>query len=262
MEQRSSVADFGEQWTSYTQQEGYFASEEMLQDYFGPLLKLEVFSGKSVCEVGSGNGRFVKLIANHAQSVCGIEPSDAVAVAREYTSGCPNVKFINESIYDVEPTEQFDYVLCLGVLHHLPHPVDAVRKIHSLTKSGGRAVIWVYGKEGNRTYLIISGILRFCTTRIPHKALDVLSKALTYPLKWYIALCKKVPLPMRSYMLNVLGKYDDYTLTLTIYDQLNPSIAEYWSRSEFESILRAGGFADCKLYHRHGYSWTAIMEKP
>ncbi len=261
MTERSSVGDFGEQWTSYQKQEGYFVSEEMLEDYFGPLLELSDFRGKSVCEVGSGNGRFIKLLSRYAASVCGIEPSDAVDVARDYVKDADNVRFVNQSIYDINLGETFDYVLCLGVLHHLPEPVEAVKKIHQLTKPGGRAVIWVYGKEGNRLYLCVSRILRFFTVRIPHRALDLLSKVLTYPLKWYIALCRKAALPMRDYMVNVLGNYDDYTLTLTIYDQLNPSIAEYWSREEYEAILRDGGFSEFELYHRHEYSWTALLRK-
>ena len=49
---------------------------------------------------------------------------------------------------------------------------------------------------------------------------------------------------------------------LVIYDQLNPAYAKYYTRAEAEALLSQGGFADVKLYHRHGYSWTVSGVKP
>lgn len=62
-------------------------------------------------------------------------------------------------------------------------------------------------------------------------------------------------------MVNVLGKYSFYELELTIYDQLNPNVAAYWTREEFKNILESGGLEPLEFYHRHGYSWTAISKQ-
>jgi SAM-dependent methyltransferase len=259
--QGSSVEDFSDQWVHYKQQAGRYASEEMLADYLDPLLDLRSLAGADVCEVGCGNGRFLRHLAARAKSVTGIEPSEAYRNSIEYTRDLPNVRVVHSDVYDVTIENAFDYVFCLGVLHHTPDPAETVRRIRRMTKPSGKAVIWTYGREGNGLYLLLARCLRVFTTRMSHRALERFSSVLLYPLKAYIALCRTLPLPMRGYMRRVLATYDDYTLRLTIYDQLNPSIAGYWSREELAAILRAGGFDDVAYHHRHGYSWTALARK-
>lgn len=252
-----TISDFGEQWQNYTEQDGYYASDNMLSDYFGPLLSLKDLKDCTVCEVGSGNGRFVKIMSRYAGSVVGIEPSQAVEVSRNFTSDCDNVTYVNSSVYDAGIKDEFDYVFCLGVLHHMTDPVQGVREIVQMAKPGAKVVIWVYGKEGNGLYIAFTKALRAITTRIPHVILNLISWLMLFPLKFYILLCKFLPLPLKKYMLGVLGKYDNYALKLTIYDQLNPTIANYWTKEEFREILSAGGLTNLDFYHRHGYSWTA-----
>jgi hypothetical protein len=60
----------------------------------------------------------------------------------------------------------------------------------------------------------------------------------------------------------VLAKFPAHVRRLTIYDQLNPAYAKYYTRSEAEALLVEAGFVDVKLYHRHGYSWTAVGTRP
>jgi SAM-dependent methyltransferase len=258
----SSVADFSEQWAHYTLQRGYFASEEMLRDYLGPLIDLDTLADQRVCEVGSGNGRFLRILAHHAAHVIGIEPSEAIHVSRKYTRGLHNVEHIQADIYVAEGLPRSDVVFCLGVLHHTSDAVLALTRIRGLLEPRGRAVIWVYGREGNTPYLLLARLLRIVTVRLPHGWLDRLSGALVPCLKAYVACCRRFPLPLFRYMRNVLGQYDDYALKLTIYDQLNPSLASYWSRAELEGMLASAGFARWELYHRHGYSWTALAYPP
>jgi len=257
----SSVADFSEQWTKYRRQGGRYAAEEMLADYLGPLLDLASLAGKDVCEVGCGNGRFLPHLARYAGSVTGIEPSLAYRNSEQYCADLANVRIVHADVYELSLEAAFDYVFCLGVLHHTADPAETMRRIHSMTRPGGAAVVWIYGREGNGLYLALARLLRIVTTRLPHRALELLSRLLSFPLRAYIALCRVLPLPMRRYMREVLATYDDYTLRLTIYDQLNPHIAGYWTRQELLEILASAGFNDVRLHHRHGYSWTALAAR-
>lgn len=192
--EKSSVADFSEQWSSYTTQEGYYASAGMLQDYFGPLLKLEDLKNCRVCEVGSGNGRFLNILSRYAEEVTGLEPSEAIEVSKQYNAANLNITHVNKNIYDQDKPGNFDYVFCLGVLHHTGDPIETVKQIKKMLKSDGKAVIWVYGKEGNSLYLTLYNSLSFFTKKMPHKLLVFLSKVLTYPLMAYIWLAKKNPI--------------------------------------------------------------------
>lgn len=262
----TSVDDFSTQWSNYTEHEGYFVSPELLDDVLAPFITLEDLRDRHVAEVGCGNGRFIKLMAPVASQVTAIEPCDGIHNARKLLSDHDNVRFVHSEIYDVPaqepPVRDLDYIFSIGVIHHVARPLDALKVMHGCLKEGGRCGIWVYGKEGNELYLATFGRLRSLTMKMPHPALHALSTGLTPALVAYIAACRRIPaLPMSDYMKRVLGRFDLETLRLTIYDQLNPKIAFYWTRDEVEQLMRDAGFKDIELNHRHGYSWTAVGTK-
>lgn len=255
-----TVGDFSEQWTAYYDNSGFFGSEELLSDVLKPLLTLEDLRGKTVAEIGCGNGRFLPTMAKYAAKVFGIEPGDGVENARDWAAKNVrdgNIEVIRADVYDLPKLPPLDHVFSIGVVHHLPDPQRALENMRGLLKPGGRCTIWVYGKEGNELYLATFGTARKLTTRLPHQALHAVSTALVPPLRAYIAACRVLPLPMQDYMRRVLRPLDWQALRLNIYDQLNPTIAEYWTGDEVRSLMSRAGFKNIELHHRHGYSWTA-----
>ena len=258
----STVADFSEQWTKYFDNSGYFGSEELLADVLRPLVSLAELRGQLVAEVGCGNGRFLRSLANYAERVYGLEPGDGVDNAKSWNADVKNVEVIRADVYALPQLPPLDHILSIGVVHHLPDPRLALSNMRATLKPGGRCTIWVYGKEGNELYLATFGTLRKLTTRMPHPALHALSTALVPPLRGYIKACAVVPLPMKKYMREVLKPLDDNALRLNIYDQLNPTIAAYWTKQEVEDLMHAAGYVDVRLHHRHGYSWTATGTAP
>jgi SAM-dependent methyltransferase len=255
-----TVGDFSEQWTAYYDNSGFFGSEELLSDVLRPLHTLDDLRGKAVAEIGCGNGRFLPTMAKYASKVIGIEPGDGVDNARDWANKSAErdkIEVMRANVYDLPALPPLDHVLSIGVVHHLPDPERALQNMRRLLKPGGHCTIWVYGKEGNELYLATFGTVRKLTTRLPHKALHVVSSALVPPLRGYIAACRVLPLPMKDYMRQVLHPLDWRALRLNIYDQLNPTIAEYWTRDEVTSLMERAGFKDIRLHHRHGYSWTA-----
>ncbi len=47
-----------------------------------------------------------------------------------------------------------------------------------------------------------------------------------------------------------------------VFDQLNPAYAKYYCEEEGRTLFEQAGFADIKLHHRHGYSWSVIGTSP
>ncbi|GHV03050.1 hypothetical protein AGMMS50229_01040 [Campylobacterota bacterium] len=125
-------------------------------------------------------------------------------------------------------------------------------------REGGRALIWLYGREGNGLYLFFVKPLRLLTKRLPHKALHILCKILAKVLDLYVWACPFLPLPMRRYMLNVIAKWTPHTRFVTIYDQLNPAYAKYYKKDEAIALMQNAGFTNLRIFHRHGYSWSVI----
>lgn len=104
------------------------------------------------CGTGVGTEYLVHL--NPQAQVTGIDLSDeAINVARERCrrSAAERVKLQNLSIYDVDQLDShFDYINCVGVLHHLPDPIAGIQALASRLKPGGLMHVFVYAELGRR----------------------------------------------------------------------------------------------------------------
>lgn len=260
---QQTIADFGAQWTHYRENPGYYGSVELLRDILEPLLPMSEIAGCRVADIGSGTGRIVNmLLAAGAEHVVALEPSEAMIVLRENTApAASRITYIAATGEHLLLTPPCDIVLSIGVLHHVVDPRGIVSRAYDALKPGGRMAAWVYALEGNEAYLRFALPLRKVTRAMPDALLRALAHVLTVLLMSYIALCRVLPLPMRRYMTNVLGKYTYDPLWLTVFDQLNPAYAKYYRRDEALALLRGAGFTDVECYHRHGYSWTVVGRK-
>jgi hypothetical protein len=129
---------------------------------------------------------------------------------------------------------------------------------------GGKFVVWLYGKEGNSLYLALVLPIRVISKHLPQRGKAFLAHLLNWPLTAYIAICKRwprIPLPLRQYMVDILGKLDSDKRRLVIYDQLNPHYAKYYRGKEARQLMASAPF-DVALHHRKGYSWVVIGTKP
>jgi SAM-dependent methyltransferase len=259
-----TIRDFGEQWSHYEDNEGFYASQELLADVFGPLLPVAALEGIRAADVGSGTGRFARLMLEAgARHVHALEPSQAVETLRRHLAPYGERASVQHGRGDELPAGlDLDLVFSFGVLQFIPDPVPVVAAAHAALRPGGKLVFWVYGKEGGvRLYAGLVTALRAVTVRLPHPVLSGLCSALNALLDPYIFLCRHLPLPLRDYVVNTLGRLSRRHRKLVIYDQLNPRYVRFYAREEVEALLRAGGFSRVELYHRHGYSWTALGVK-
>jgi len=129
-------------------------------------------------------------------------------------------------------------------------------------RPGGRFFIWLYGKEGNKVYLMFLLPLRAIGKHLPDFVLAALVWFLYYPLLLYTRFCHLLPLPLKHYFSSIFEKMSPEKRRLIIYDQLNPSYAKYYTRDEAQKLLLGGDFENVRVHHRHGYSWTVIGTKP
>jgi SAM-dependent methyltransferase len=261
---RRTIDDFGDQWTRYTTNDGYYASLELFRDICGPMLDPSALKGAIVADIGSGTGRIVSmLLAAGAERVIAVEPSEAFEVLKANTAAdADRIEYVRGA-GDVLPAgRNLDYVFSIGVLHHIYDPAPVVRAAYAALKPGGRMLVWLYGREGNEGYLRLVEPLRRLTVRLPQPLLSAICHALNLCLAIYILLCRIFPLPLRCYMNNVIGRFSWAKRYLVIYDQLNPTVARYYTGRQARALLADGGFAHIRLHHRHGYSWTVVGEKP
>jgi SAM-dependent methyltransferase len=260
----ATIADFGEQWTRFRDNSGYYGSTALFADFVGPLLDLAEIKGARVVDIGSGTGRIVNMLLDlDAGSVLAVEPSAAFDVLCANTAArADRVRYRRAGGEALPADASHDLVVSLGVLHHIRDPRPVVSAAFGALKPGGKIVVWLYGYEGNEAYLRFVLPLRRLTTRLPHWALAALTWPLGALLALYVVLCRFLPLPLKSYCRGVLARLPPDKRRLVIYDQLNPAYAKYYTGTESSELLADAGFVEVRRHHRHANSWTVAARKP
>lgn len=255
---QQTIDDFGRQWTRFDNiDNGYYATDILFSDILAPLVRSEDVKGKNVADIGSGTGRIVKMLAAAgATSITAIEPSVAFEVLKRRVSDLTQVRCLNIDATEIPPEGNFDWIFSIGVIHHIPDAPGVMKCCFNALRPGGRVAIWLYGREGNQLYLSIALPLRLFGKFCPDIVLTILAWLAVPPLRAYQAVCKWLPLPMRSYFIHHVSRLDAKQLMVTVFDQLNPCFAKYYTRDEAIGLLEQAGFEDIKIFHRHGYSWS------
>jgi SAM-dependent methyltransferase len=260
-----TVVDFGRQWRRFPtgHNEGFYGSVAHLADTFGPLLDTEGLRGARVAEIGSGPGRLVNMLLDAGVAhVTAVEPSEGLATLRERTRARADRITYVQATGEYLPLGAYDVVFSVGVVMHIPAPAPVMRRAWAALRPGGELLVWLYAREGNELYVMVAGLLRAVTTRLPDPAVAWLARGLNALLSPYIALCRWLPLPRHRHFRNVMAKMTRRQRALVIFDQLNPTYTRYYRRQEAEALLSDAGFVDVQTYHRHGYSWAVKGRRP
>jgi SAM-dependent methyltransferase len=260
---RRTIDDFGAQWRRFPRFDGFVAAPTFLQDVFGPLLDAGELRGAHVAEIGSGQGRIVRMLLEHGvRHAIAVEPSDAFEVMRANLNDRVDRVTPMQVTGDRLPASQdLDFVFSIGVLHHIEDPGPTVRAAMDALKPGGRMLIWLYGREGNEGYVAAVNGLRRLSRGMPHAMLISICHALCVFATLYAKAAKYVKVPMRDYFTDIFASMSWRMRLCAIYDQLRPAHAKYYTREEAIRLLESAGFKDVKCHHRHGYSWTVIGTK-
>ena len=135
----------------------------------------EELAGLEVLEVGSGAGRFTRVMLERTTAILhSIDYSTAVEANfetnREIADG--RLHLAQASIYDLPFADgSFDKVFCLGVLQHTPSFEGSVRALISKAKKGGEIVVDFYPIKGWWTKVSAKYVLRPITRRMSHERL-------------------------------------------------------------------------------------------
>jgi SAM-dependent methyltransferase len=109
----------------------------------------------TVLDAGCGTGDSAIFMAAQAPGarVVALDASAAsldVARGRARARGLTNVEFVQASLLDLPRRggPGFDYIVCSGVLHHLPSPVDGLHALVEALRPGGGLGLMLYARHG------------------------------------------------------------------------------------------------------------------
>jgi trans-aconitate methyltransferase len=105
--------------------------------------KLSLNGTESVLDIGCGSGDITKLIGTYIPggAIHGIDISESMIHNALQENLSENVTFKCISLFDYNPEKKFDVVVCFWVLYLFENYEEALAKVLSFLKPGGKALI-------------------------------------------------------------------------------------------------------------------------
>lgn len=257
-----TAARFGTEWKIFDHRADYF--EQQFLDWVAPLEPRD-FAGRVVLEGGCGKGRHTQLVARYgAKDVVAVDLGDAVDVAFRATRHLSNVHVVQGDITRPPVGRVFDLAFSIGVLHHLPVPIDGFRALYDRVVAGGRIAIWVYGYEHNEWIVrYVNPLREHVTSRIPENTLYWASLppavVLASLLRFYRWRRLARRLPYGAY-LHYISRFPLREVHHIMFDQLVTPVAFYLREDEVRSWFATDCLDDVRVEWHNENSWRASAE--
>jgi SAM-dependent methyltransferase len=253
--------NFGLQWNKFKEtqidQGELTASRERLFATAG--WHPDDLAAKDVLEVGSGAGRFTRVLLERTDArIWSVDYSSAVDANLQNNGRIApeRLHLFQASIYELPFREgSFDKVLCLGVLQHTPDFERSIAALVSQAKRGGEIVVDFYPVRGFWTKLHAKYLLRPITRRLPH---DLLLRMIEANAGWLI----KVSQALGRVGLAPLTRFLPLVDLRTLPGGLSPSELREWAvldtfdmfSPEHDHPQRVSAVA--RMFERHGADVT------
>ena len=266
-----TMKGFGYEWKNFSKLFDIY--EKQFLNWIYPIPP-SFFEGKLVLDAGCGVGRHLFHATKFGAETIGIDLSESVDVAYANTKSLAKAHLLQADIYHLPFREnQFDYVYCIGVLHHLPKPQQGFNGLIKVLKSQGTISAWVYGREGNIPLKILNPMRKYLFSKIPIQLTELSSYLMMlfiYPVvklvykplnknQWSRKLADAV-LPQNPFF-NYLANFNFEINHSILFDQLLAPIAYYYKREEFEKWFLEAPLQDVKISWRNKNSWRGYARK-
>lgn len=250
--QARTIGQFSRQFSRYSDLTDPILRREELSNsrthdelFLGKLLRRDI-KGLHIAEIGAGTGRWTLLLAEmEPKNFLVFEPSDGIRTIRNQVAN----KFpaVDWDLRQCEVSDQMSYeadlAVAIGVLHHIADAQSALQSWHNLLAKHGELVLWVYQQQ-SRAILTTVSIIRGVCKLFPDYFISILARLITWLLVAYSKLPKKLAtrLAYLEYCQVEFSKKSPRDRELTIFDQLRPQIAKYYSSETMMQMCVDAGF--------------------
>jgi ubiquinone/menaquinone biosynthesis C-methylase UbiE len=249
------VNEFGDEWLKFYEHDDDLVKKGG-EEYFDILNDQIVNSNTYALDVGCGTGRWTKYLAGKVGFIEAVDPSNAIFAADKLLGKIENVRLSKASIETLPfADETFDFVMSIGVLHHIPNTrqalIDCVKKV----KIGGYFFVYLYYNLDRRGPLYkalfhSSVLIRKAVSRLPgkikHFVCDILAIIFYMPFilvgrffkfLGFTDLSKRMPL--HGYQNRSFFMIRNDTL-----DRFGTRLEQRFSKQQVIEMMEAGGLTD------------------
>jgi ubiquinone/menaquinone biosynthesis C-methylase UbiE len=268
------AAGFGHEWSTFRQDDTEFSAvdrEAIFRSYFDIFPWNELPPDPVGIDVGCGSGRWSVMVAPKVGHLHLLDASaDALDVARKNLADAPNVSFHLASVADI-PIEDnsLDFAFSLGVLHHVPDTVAAIRAIATKLKAGAPFLIYLYYALDNRPWWYraiwrFSNIFRVIISPLPPMVRLIVSQIIAvviyWPLARFAAIVERAGLSPAAIPLESYRHRKFYVMRTDAYDRFCTRLEQRFRRQQIERMLTDAGFDEIRFSDAVPY-WCAVGNK-
>jgi SAM-dependent methyltransferase len=262
-----TFASFGYEWNTFDQirEEDVRFGEIYFRD-----LDLSSLAHKVGMDAGCGKGRFTRFLAPHLAALVALDGSSAVEAAVRNLGDFRNVMVVKSDLRSAPfAPESFDFISCLGVLHHLEDPHAGFEQLISYLAPGGTVLVYLYSRPesfgARKAALGLSAAVRRLTLRMPHRILKAFSALVAAGL--YLAFVapgrfgnkrsikRLADLPMPTYRDKPFR-----SLVLDTFDRLSAPVEHRYIWSELEWWFTDAGLKVDAARDETG--WFVVAHRP
>jgi len=269
---KDTVDSFGEEWSkfkAFTQDEINIAGDQYFDIVDEKILNRE----SVVLDLGCGSGRWTKYIAKKVKLVEAVDPSSAIYSSIKLNEDETNVRVTQASVSNIPfKDETFDFVVCLGVLHHIPNTQQALIDVVKKLKKGGAILLYLYYSLDNRGPIYrlifkISTFFRLLISKFPETlkklTCDLIAFLIYYPLVlitkvFYLFFGKK-----RWIQKIPLSYYADKSFHIIRNDALDrfgTPLEQRFSKEEITNLMTVASLKNIKFSANEPY-WHMLGTK-
>ncbi len=263
-----TIDSFGSEWSRHDQSD--LAEDEALRifdEYFS------VFDWNALPEeaegfdMGCGSGRWSRFVAMRVAKLHCIDPSVAIEVAKINLSGFANVTFHKAAVDDdiLAPASQ-DFGFSLGVLHHVPDTVSAMRSCANLLKPGAPLLVYLYYAFDNRPWWFraiwkVSDAVRRMVRALPEApknlVTDLIAVVVYLPLAYFSKLLELMGVSVQSIPLSYYRNHSFYTMRTDSRDRFGTPLEKRFTKNEIEAMMEEAGLGNI-TFSENAPFWCAV----
>lgn len=222
-------------------------------------------------DMGCGSGRWARLLAPKVGKLNCIDPSPiALKQAKLNLEDFANCHFECSTVSDSQLEEcSQDFGYCLGVLHHIPDPIEGLKSCARKLKSGAPFLLYLYYSFDNKPRWFkatwqVSDLFRRCISSMPFPLRLFFSQIIAWsiylPLSRLSLILEKLGLDVSNIPLSDYRYKQIYYMRTDALDRFGTKLEKRFSKAEIQDMLLQSGFKNIKFSPSTPY-WVAVSER-
>ena len=265
------VEDFGREWKRFNHKEiDDSVLDSSFKDYFD-IFPLHQLGDAEGFDMGCGSGRWAKFVSPHVKLLHCIDPSnEALEQAKSNLDQTTNCDFECSSVdvCSLENSSQ-DFGYSLGVLHHIPDTLEALKSCASKLKPGAPFLLYLYYRFDNKPkwYALIwklSDFLRKIIANLPYPLKFFTSQVIAFTIYFPLAKIARLLELCRLNVSNIpLSEYRSkslYMMRTDALDRFGTRLEQRFTKAEITKMLADTGFENITFSDQAPF-WVSLAYK-